>query len=200
MVKAPPFPCIGRARQLGVFGRRASGTVIARRDDSLVRILRPHNRAMKTLSCGILLLDDEGELRLGHATGTAYWDIPKGQREPGESELQAAVREASEEIGLAFAVDTLLDLGRFAYRRGKDLHLFALLHARVDPRKLKCSTFFRDRSGRLRPEIDAFAWTAFDQVTQRCAKSMAALLTGPLSLPALWRRLLDAKKGLHKAK
>jgi len=144
---------------------------------------------MKTLSCGILVLDHSGELLLGHATGTAYWDIPKGQREPGESELEAAVREASEETGLAFAADTLLDLGRFAYRPGKDLHLFTLLHERTDPRTLKCSTFFRDRSGRLRPEIDAFAWTAFGDVPQRCAKSMAALLTGPVSLPALWQRL-----------
>lgn len=147
---------------------------------------------MKTLSCGILVLSHDGELLLGHATGTGYWDIPKGLRDPGESERQAALREASEETGLAFAPDTLLDLGRFAYRPGKDLHLFALLHERADPHTLRCSTFFRDRAGRLRPEIDAFAWTAFADVPQRCAKSMAALLTGPVSLPALWRRLRGA--------
>jgi 8-oxo-dGTP pyrophosphatase MutT (NUDIX family) len=99
------------------------------------------------------------------------------------------VRETREETGLAFAPAALLELGRFAYRPGKDLHLFALLHERVDPRSLSCSTFFRDRAGRLRPEIDAFAWTAFAEVPQRCAKSMAALLTNAVSLPALWRRL-----------
>lgn len=154
--------------------------------------LRAQNARMKTLSCGILVLDSEGELLLGHATGAPYWDIPKGQREPGENELQAALREAAEETGLRFSAEGLLDLGRFAYRSGKDLHLFALLYERVDPRSLRCSTFFRDRSGRLRPEIDAFAWMAFDAVPQRCAKSMAALLTESVSLPALWRRLRAA--------
>lgn len=144
---------------------------------------------MKTLSCGILVLDAQGELLLGHATGANYWDIPKGLCEPGESEQQAAIREASEETGLSFPPGLLTDLGRFTYRPAKDLHLFAVLHERVEPGTLRCSSFFRDRTGRMRPEIDRFAWTPFDQVPQRCAKSMAALLTGPISLPVLLQRL-----------
>ena len=43
--------------------------------------------------------------------------------------------------------------------------------------------------GRLRPEMDAFAWIDFAEVHDRCAKNMALVLTQRLSLPALLKRL-----------
>ncbi|HLL12003.1 MAG TPA: NUDIX domain-containing protein, partial [Rubrivivax sp.] len=46
------------------------------------------------LSCGILVFNPKIELLLGHATGSARWDIPKGIAEEGESPLAAALREA----------------------------------------------------------------------------------------------------------
>ncbi len=88
--------------------------------------------AAPVLSCGILVLDDRDELLLCHATGTSRWDIPKGRREPGESEIEAAIRETAEESGLRFTPQVLLDLGRFRYRPGKDLHLFATRSEHVD--------------------------------------------------------------------
>lgn len=143
---------------------------------------------MKTTSCGILVLDAQGELLLCHATGTAYWDIPKGGQHADETELQAALRETDEETGLAFAPDALTALGRFAYRPAKDLVLFATLLERIDTAALVCRTHFRDPWGRLRPEMDGFAWTPFADVPRRCAKRMAALL-GSLALPTLLARL-----------
>ncbi len=32
-----------------------------------------------------------------------YWDLPGGEREPGESPVECAIRETEEELGLAFS-------------------------------------------------------------------------------------------------
>ncbi|AKJ30184.1 NUDIX hydrolase [Caldimonas brevitalea] len=142
-----------------------------------------------TTSCGVLIFEPEGELLLCHMTGTAYWDIPKGLREADESELDAAVREAAEECGLRLLPAALIDLGRFAYRPAKDLHLYAVLHARVELTLLRCSSTFQDRWGRTRPEVDAFRWAQPDELARWCASSLAAVLTRKLSLEEVWARL-----------
>jgi len=145
--------------------------------------------AMKTTSCGILICTAQAELLLCHATGGRHWDIPKGAGEAGESPLATARRETAEECGLLFAPADLLELGHFAYRPAKDLHLYAALTERLDTRRCHCSTGFRDRFGRELPEMDAFAWVPFGEVPTRCAKSMAALLGGPLALAGVLQRL-----------
>jgi len=146
---------------------------------------------MKTVSAGILVCHRDAELLLCHATGGGYWDIPKGAIEPGESAWQTALRETAEECGLRFAADDLLDLGLMRYRPGKDLHLFAALAERVDVARCTCTTHFRDRFGRDRPEMDGFEWVPFGAVTQRCAKSMAALLGQAMPLAGVLERLLQ---------
>jgi len=85
---------------------------------------------VKTLSCGILVINPAAELLLCHVTGAWHWDIPKGTAEPGELPRDAALRETREECGHDFEARPLLDLGRMAYRPRKDLHLFALLTRR----------------------------------------------------------------------
>ena len=154
-------------------------------------MLKVQNCAVKTLSCGVLLLNRECELLLGHATGLAHWDIPKGMCNTGESPLLAALRETTEETGLVLRHEELIELGRFGYRPGKDLHPFASLHERVAISALKCSTFFRDKTGRTHPEIDGFAWVPLAQAPDHCAKNMRALLTGPVDLHAMWQRLVN---------
>jgi 8-oxo-dGTP pyrophosphatase MutT (NUDIX family) len=144
---------------------------------------------MSLLSCGILVLNAQGEILLCHATGTPRWDIPKGGAEVGERAVDAAIRETAEETGLAFAPDALLDLGERAYRPGKRLHLFAVLSERLDLAGCHCSTHFVDRFGRSRPEMDGFAWVAFDEVPKRVGKSLAALLSGPLALAEVFAAL-----------
>jgi putative (di)nucleoside polyphosphate hydrolase len=146
-------------------------------------------RSVKTTSCGIVICHASGELLMCHATGAAHWDIPKGSGEAGESPMQTAIRETAEECALVFDPGDLLELGRFHYRPAKDLHLYAALVERIDIRQCSCSTHFRDRFGRDRPEMDAFDWVPFVEVTSRCAKSLAALLSGALPLDELLARL-----------
>jgi 8-oxo-dGTP pyrophosphatase MutT (NUDIX family) len=146
---------------------------------------------MNPTSCGVLALNGSGALLLCHLTGTRYWDVPKGLREEGEAARAAALREAEEECGLRFEPDALLDLGVFRYRPHKDLNLFAVLLERADTDGLQCRSRFRDRAGRLQPEVDAFAWVPFHRVTASCAPSLAAVLTRRLSLADLEARLLE---------
>jgi 8-oxo-dGTP pyrophosphatase MutT (NUDIX family) len=144
---------------------------------------------MKSLSCGILVLNPRAELLLCHVTGAWHWDIPKGSAEPGEAPLAAALRETREECGLDFADRPLLDLGRMAYQSHKNLHLFGALTEPFDVAVCRCDSHYTDGWGRNRPEMDGFEWVPFDRVHRRCARHMAALLGGALSLPGLLARL-----------
>ena len=145
---------------------------------------------MKATSHGTLLIDADAELLLCHATGGRHWDIPKGMAEPDETSVQTALREAREECGIDVDPDVLCDLGRFTYRPDKDLWLHAALIERIDTSQCVCSTFFIDRWGRLRPEMDAFRWVRFAEVAELCARNMALVLTQRLSLVQVLARLL----------
>jgi len=147
---------------------------------------------MKTTSHGVLIFSADAELLLCHATAGRHWDIPKGMAEPGETSAQAALREAREECGLDLDPLALRDLGRFTYRPVKDLWLHAVLIERVDPAQCVCSTFFTDRWGRQRPEMDAFRWVPFVEVPVLCARNMARVLTQDLALSEVLARLRDA--------
>jgi putative (di)nucleoside polyphosphate hydrolase len=140
---------------------------------------------MKTASHGLLLLNLEEELLLCHATGSRHWDVPKGAAAEGESSAQAACREAREECGLTFNAGDLHEVGCFAYRPQKDLCLHAMLIERIDLDRCACTSFFVDRHGRRRPEMDRFQWAPFSDVPYLCAKSMAVVLTESVSLPRL---------------
>ena len=113
----------------------------------------------------------------------------------GEEGADAARREAREECGLELAAASLLPLGRFAYRPQKDLALHAALIDRIDVSRCVCSTFFTDRWGRARPEMDAFRWVAFDEVPALCAKSMVEVLTRKVSLPEVLLQLQVGRGG-----
>ena len=125
---------------------------------------------------------------LAHVTGASHWDIPKGAREKGETCLEAAVRETAEETGLHLLPQRLTELGAFSYRKNKSLHLFAaqVNGTELDLSGCKClSLFEHPHSHRMLPEVDRFEWVPFEQMSQRCAKSMVKVLTGLLDLRAL---------------
>jgi 8-oxo-dGTP pyrophosphatase MutT (NUDIX family) len=146
----------------------------------------------RIISCGVVLLDPDGRVLLAHATETSHWDIPKGQGEPGEAPHVTALREMEEETGLVIEAGRLKDLGRFIYRRDKDLHLFAA-RAREDELDLSrctCVSMFPRRSdGTMIPEMDAFRWSAPDEVEQYASRSLTRLFQTTLSLADLHQML-----------
>ena len=149
----------------------------------------------RRLSCGIVVLLESRELLLCHVTGQRHWDLPKGGIHVGETPIEAALRETREETGLRLGAETLLDVGRHAYTAKKDLHLFACLSQRVDPRELHCPSCFIERiSGRSRPEMDGFGWFGFDRIDSLCTPKLAALLTRRLDLDATVERLDAARR------
>ncbi|WP_206952675.1 NUDIX hydrolase [Trinickia acidisoli] len=146
----------------------------------------------RTISCGVILLDAGGRVLLAHATETTHWDIPKGQPDPGEMPIDAALRELREETGITLAPPRLKELGRFAYRRDKDLHLFAarVEDGEVDLARCVCTSLFPSRrDGTPIPEMDAFRWAAPDAVGRYASGSLARLFATTLSLTELHRTL-----------
>lgn len=131
------------------------------------------------VSCGTLVLNPRRELLLCHVTNTRKWDIPKGMRDPGETELEAAMRELHEETGLVFDTALFRDLGPFAYRRDKRLHLFmAAPGPALDSlAHLHCSTSFPHHvSGLPTPEMDGYRWAARAEVAGLCWPRMGEVL------------------------
>jgi 8-oxo-dGTP pyrophosphatase MutT (NUDIX family) len=146
----------------------------------------------KTVSCGIVLLDPRGHVLLAHATGTNHWDIPKGQGERGETEIQSALREMVEETGIALDPSRLTDLGRYMYRRDKDLHLFVAraLPDELDLSRCVCTSLFPRRTdGVMIPEMDAWRWIAPAEVAHYASRSLTRLFDTALSLSQLHRML-----------
>lgn len=146
----------------------------------------------RQLSCGLLITSPAGWL-LAHATRTPRWDLPKGKIEPGETAIEAALRETEEEVGLDMSpyLEQIQDLGQHPYLPKKDLHLFRLdLPEALDLSVCKCSTYIRrGEENEHYPETDAYAWVQPNMVFERIGKSLMAyfvernLLTFPPQVP-----------------
>ena len=63
-----------------------------------------------TVGCGVLVENEKGQLLLQKRSDTGDWCVPGGALEPGETYVEAATRELSEEVGI----------------KVKDLELFGL--------------------------------------------------------------------------
>lgn len=121
---------------------------------------------MKKLCSAGAIITDGTKILLGHITGTPYWDIPKGQIDPKEAPIDTCIREVYEETGLWIksgqSVYTVIgqiqayffDLGRYAYIKKKDLHLY-LLYCTPLPNvdTLKCTSVYGHHD---LPEIDRY--------------------------------------------
>ncbi len=92
------------------------------------------------------------------------WSVVKGVGEPGETEMEAARREFSEETGWPAPDGEWLPLGETVLRSGKGIVAWAV-EADFDPDTLQPGTCEMEWRGRLMtfPEVDRVEW--FDPVT-----------------------------------
>jgi predicted NUDIX family NTP pyrophosphohydrolase len=125
-------------------------------------------------SAGILLFrrGDKGvEVLLVHPGGPFWkrrddgsWSIPKGEIEPGEEPLTAALRELGEELGPAPRLEpgALIELGSVRQRAGKIVDAWAA-EADFDPEQLQSIEFEMEWPPRSDtqasfPEVDRAEW------------------------------------------
>lgn len=126
------------------------------------------------------------EVLLAHPGGpywqrkdTGAWSLPKGEYEPPEEPLAAALREWAEETGFA-AQPPFLPLGEITQGSGKRVAAWAFEGA-CDPAQLKCNTLEMEwppKSGRKCsfPEIDRVQWFGLDEARARINPAQAAFI------------------------
>ena len=146
-------------------------------------------------SAGLLLYRiREGtlEVLLGHPGGPFWakrdagsWSIPKGEIEPGEEPLLAAIREFEEETGYRIS-GTFLPLNPARQSGGKVVHAWAVegdcdtSHIRSNPFSIE----WPPHSGTSAefPELDRAAWFSIEEGLQRIVKGQVILLEELASL------------------
>src|SRR3954468_17928744 len=128
------------------------------------------------------------EVFLGHMGGPFWarkqehaWSIPKGEALAGESDLDVALREFAEEVGVRAPELPYLELRTFRYSSGKTVTVFTAEAPDFELTELRSNEFELEwplRSGRMQsfPELDAARW-----VSEAEARSL--LVAG--QLPAL---------------
>ena len=142
------------------------------------------------LSAGILLYRRSGageiEVLLIHPGGPYWarkdagaWMIPKGGIAPGESHLQAALREFEEELGSPLA-STPFRLCTVRQAGGKVVEAFAA-EGDFDPEGLQSAEFEMEwppRSGQRRsfPECDSARWMALAEARRMMLPSQLPIL------------------------
>jgi predicted NUDIX family NTP pyrophosphohydrolase len=126
---------------------------------------------MPKKSAGILfyrLTDGLPEVLLVHSGGPFWvnkdigaWSVPKGEFEPCEEPLAAAIREVKEELGIDVAGD-FVELAPAKQKSGKIVYTWALQRD-VDVSNITSNTFeleWPPKSGKMImvPEVDKAGW------------------------------------------
>jgi predicted NUDIX family NTP pyrophosphohydrolase len=146
-------------------------------------------------SAGLLLYrlaGGEPEVLLVHPGGPFWarkdegaWSIPKGEYEPDEAPLAAAMREFQEETGVALQ-GTPQPLGDAVQPSRKVVTAFAL-EGDLDPAMIRSSSFEMEwppRSGRRAtfPEIDRAGWFGLEEAGIKILAGQAVFLDRLLAL------------------
>jgi predicted NUDIX family NTP pyrophosphohydrolase len=108
------------------------------------------------------------------------WSIPKGEIEPGETQLDVARREFEEELGIPPPPGELTSLGTVRQSGGKVVHAWTA-RGDLDVARAKSVTFSMEwppRSGRTQefPEVDRAAWFDLDEARRMILASQLPLL------------------------
>ena len=144
---------------------------------------------MKT-SAGLLVFrirDRRLELFIAHMGGPIWakkdkraWSIPKGEIDPGEKPLEAAMREFREETGMEPPESRLINLGQFQQSKRKNIIIWAA-EGELDPSELKSITFMLQwppNSGKEIeiPEVDYAEWCTVPDASERVIKGQVQVL------------------------
>ena len=108
------------------------------------------------------------------------WSIPKGEYDPGEDPLAAALREFEEELGSPLPDGDREDLGEIRQRSGKLVRAWAVA-GDLDVSRVHSNTFqleWPPRSGTTAsfPEVDRAEWFELDLARRKIVGAQAALL------------------------
>jgi predicted NUDIX family NTP pyrophosphohydrolase len=144
---------------------------------------------MAKLSAGLLIYrrsDGALEVLLVHPGGPYWsrkdsgaWSIPKGEYGPDEEPLEAAKREAAEEVGLTVA-GPFVPLAPVTQPGGKIVSAWAAA-GDFDASQVQGNTFSMEwppRSGTFRsfPEVDRAGWFALPAAREKILKGQLPLL------------------------
>lgn len=135
--------------------------------------------SIKKLSCGVILVNSKREILMIHTTGQRHWDVPKGTKDPDESQSEAALRELGEETGIILSVDKLTDLSWHIYNDYKDLWLYIAVMPDLDMSSLTCTSHFT-KDGIEYPEADEFKMIELNNAPALACGSMKRLMEGGL--------------------
>lgn len=147
--------------------------------------------ASNVVSAGLVLVH-ESRVLLVHPGGPFWankdegvWSIPKGLLEPSEDALEAAIRETSEELGIAPVPPPHVALGEVRMKSGKRVVAWAA-RTDVDVARVKSNEIdieWPPRSGKtIRiPEIDRAAWVMLPEARRLCNAALIPLLERALS-------------------
>ena len=126
---------------------------------------------MKKITAAVVIINPQGDILGCHGTGKPHdsgFDFPKGLVEPGETDIEAALRELKEETSLVLKEDQLIDCGIYPHNKEKNIHLF--IHRTEilpDPEKLVCRSFFTlDHKEYQYPECDFFEIIHYSERTK----------------------------------
>ena len=107
------------------------------------------------------------------------WSIPKGLIGNGEDELEAAKREAEEELGVAIEGD-FRPLGSYKQPGGKIVVAWSV-EADIDADAVRSNMFIMEwppKSGRMKefPEVDRAGWFPLPEASLKILKGLRAML------------------------
>lgn len=136
-------------------------------------------------TCGIFLINDKGQLLITHPTNSPWdlWSIPKGVKESLESYLDAAIREAKEEIGInlkdfKFKESDYVQLPSIQYLNGKKIlySYFIKVGSELNHVNFSCSSYVHGKDYPSFPEIDMINWVDLITASKLLHPNQAGLL------------------------